>query len=320
MKAIRAREYGSPEQLRLEEVDIPAPKDDEVLIRVRAAALNALDYYMMGGEFMVLRPFFGWKRPKDPRVGADVAGIVEAVGANVTSFKKNDEVFGVARGSLAEFVATPANKIAHKSANASFEQAAAMPVAALTALQGLRDKARLARGQKVLINGAAGGIGTFAIQIARSMGAEVAAVCSARNVDLVRSLGATRVFDYTREDFTRSTERYDVFADIIGNRSLSECRGVMTPKGTFLNIGVRDGGRLIPRLTELLLSKPFVSQNLSMFVARMTPDDLNVLSEMIEAKSITPVIDRTYPLNQAGEALAYLKEGHARGKVVVTIN
>jgi NADPH:quinone reductase-like Zn-dependent oxidoreductase len=320
MKAIRAREYGSPEQLRLEEVDIPAPKDDEVLIRVRAAALNALDYYMMGGEFMVLRPFFGWKRPKDPRVGADVAGIVEAVGANVTSFKKNDEVFGVARGSLAEFVATPANKIAHKSANASFEQAAAMPVAALTALQGLRDKARLARGQKVLINGAAGGIGTFAIQIARSMGAEVAAVCSARNVDLVRSLGATRVFDYTREDFTRSTERYDVFADIIGNRSLSECRGVMTPKGTFLNIGVRDGGQLIPRLAELLLSKSFVSQNLSMFVARMTPDDLNVLSEMIEAKSITPVIDRTYPLNQAGEALAYLKEGHARGKVVVTIN
>lgn len=319
MKAILAREYGAPDRLRLENVDTPVPNDDEVLIRVRAAGLNALDYYMFAGTFMLLRPFFGLRRPKDPRVGADVAGIVEAVGRNVTSFKRNDEVFGVARGSLAEFVCAPATKIALRTSAATFEQAAAMPVAALTALQGLRDKAHLQPGQKVLINGAAGGIGTYAIQIAKWMGAEVTGVCSTRNVELVRSLGAGKVFDYTREDFTKSEERYDVFADIIGNRSLSDCRRVMTPKGTFLNVGVRDSRRLIPRLAAILVSSPFVSQNLGLFMARMTPEDLKVLNELFESGQLTSVIDRTYPLSEAGEALSYLKEGHARGKVVITM-
>ncbi len=319
MKAILAREYGAPDRLRLENVDTPVPNDDEVLIRVRAAGLNALDYYMFAGTFMLLRPFFGLRRPKDPRVGADVAGIVEAVGRNVTSFKRNDEVFGVARGSLAEFVCAPATKIALRTSAATFEQAAAMPVAALTALQGLRDKAHLQPGQKVLINGAAGGIGTYAIQIAKWMGAEVTGVCSTRNVELVRSLGAGKVFDYTREDFTKSEERYDVLADIIGNRSLSDCRRVMTPKGTFLNVGVRDSRRLIPRLAAILVSSPFVSQNLGLFMARMTPEDLKVLNELFESGQLTSVIDRTYPLSEAGEALSYLKEGHARGKVVITM-
>ena len=317
MKAVLAREYGTPDRLRIETVDKPAPKDDEVLIRVRAAGLNALNYYMMRGT-LIARPFFGMKRPKDPRVGADVAGVVEAVGKNVTSFKPGDEVFGVARGALAEFACAPADKIALKPRNATFEQAAAIPVAAITALQGLRDKAHLQRGQKVLINGAAGGIGTYAIQIAKWIGAEVTGVCSTKNVELVRSLGA-KAIDYTREDFTKSKERYDVLADIIGNRSLSDCRRVMTPKGTFLNVGVRDPRRLIPRLVGILVSSPFVSQDLGLFMAKMTSSDLTLLKELFESNELISVIDRTYPLNEAGAALSYLKEGHARGKVVVSV-
>jgi NADPH:quinone reductase-like Zn-dependent oxidoreductase len=318
MKAIRAREYGGPDILRLEDVDSPVPGDDEVLIRVRAAGLNALDYYLFRGT-LIARPFFGLRRPKEPRVGADVAGVVDAVGRNVTSFKPNDEVFGVARGALAEFACTPASKIVMKTPAASFEQAAAMPVAAITALQGLRDKAHLQPGQKILINGASGGIGTYAVQIAKWMGAEVTGVCSTRNVELVKSLGASNVIDYTRDDFTKTKERYDVFADIIGNRSLSDCLRVMTPKGTFLNIGVREVRRLVPRLTGILVSSLFVSQNLGLFVARITPEDLNVLNELIESKQMTSVIDRMYPLSEAAEALTYLKKGHARGKVVITL-
>jgi NADPH:quinone reductase-like Zn-dependent oxidoreductase len=318
MKAILAREYGEPGRLRLENVEAPVPKEDEVLIRVRAAGLNALDYYLFAGSFALLRPLTGMKRPKEPRVGVDVAGVVEDVGANVTSFKKNDEVFGVGKGSLAEFVCTPASKIVVKSPAVSFEEAAALPVAAITALQGLRDKAQLQPGQKVLINGASGGIGTYAIQIAKWMGADVTAVCSTKNIDLVRSLGANSVVDYTKADFTKSSERYDVLADIIGNRSLSDCRRVMTRKGTFLNIGVRDSRRLIPRLAGIFFSAPFVSQNLGFFIARITTDDLKVLNDLLASKRMTSVIDRTYPLVEAGEALSYLKLGHARGKVVVT--
>lgn len=318
MRAVLAREYGSPDRLRIEDVDIPTPKDDEVLIRVRAAGLNALNYYMIRGT-LIARPFFGLRRPKEPRVGADLAGVVEAVGRNVTSFNPNDEVFGVARGALAEFACAPANKIALKPVNASFEQASAIPVAAITALQGLRDRAHIQRGQKVLINGASGGIGTYAVQIAKWMGADVTGVCSTRNVELVRSLGASRVIDYTREDFTKGEERYDVLADIIGNRSLSDCRRVMTRKGVFLNIGVRDQRRLVPRLAGILASSPFVSQDLRLFMAKMTQDDLNVLKELFESNHLISVIDRTYTLDEAPEALTYLKEGHARGKVVVTV-
>ena len=318
MKAIRAREYGLPDRLRLEEVDKPVPKDDEVLIRVHAAGLNALNYLLLNGT-LLFRPFFGMKRPKDPRVGADVAGVVEAVGRNVTSFKPGDEVFGVARGAIAEFACAPADKIALKPTNASFVEAAAIPVAALTALQGLRDKAHLQRGQNVLINGASGGIGTYAVQIAKWMGADVTGVCSAKNVELVRSLGADNVIDYSRDDFVKSAERYDVFADIIGNRSLSDCRSVIKPKGTFLNIGVKEKRRLIPRLLGILALSPFVSQNLGLFMAKMTTADLNVLKELFESKKLTSVIDRTCPLSEAPQALSYLKQGHARGKVVIAI-
>ncbi|HUQ17988.1 MAG TPA: NAD(P)-dependent alcohol dehydrogenase [Gemmatimonadaceae bacterium] len=318
MKAVLAREYGAPDRLRVEDVDIPTAKDDEILIRVRAAGLNALNYYMIRGT-LIARPFFGLRRPKEPRVGADVAGVVEAVGANVRTFKPSDEVFGVARGALAEFACAPSNKIALKPVNASFDQAAAIPVAAITALQGLRDRAHLQRGQKVLINGAAGGIGTYAVQIAKWMGADVTGVCSTRNLEMVRSLGASHVIDYTREDFAKSTERYDVFADIIGNRSLSDCRGVMTRKGVFLNIGVRDERRLVPRLVGILASSPFVSQDLGLFMAKMTQTDLTVLKELFESGNMTSVIDRTYPLAEAPAALMYVREGHARGKVVVRI-
>lgn len=246
--------------------------------------------------------------------------MVEAVGRNVTSFKPGDEVFGVAKGALAQLACTPASKIAMKTPTANFEQCAAMPVAALTALQGLRDRAHVQPGQKVLINGASGGIGTYAVQIAKWMGADVTGVCSTRNVELVKSLGASRVIDYTREDFLKSKERYDVFADIIGNRSLSDCRRVMTRNGVFLNIGVRDSGRLIPRLAAILASSPFVSQKLALFVAHATPEDLKLLSELVESNHVKSVIDRTYPLDQSGDALTYLKQGHARGKVVISMS
>ena len=318
MKAIRVRQYGPPDRVMLEDVEKPVPKDDEVLIRVRAAGLNALDYYLMRGTF-IMRPFFGLKRPKESRIGADVAGVVEAVGRNVTAFKPGDEVFGVAKGALAEFACTPASKIAHKGSAISFEQAAALPVAAITALQGLRDKAHLQPGQKVLINGASGGIGTYAIQIAKWMGAEVTAVCSTGNIELVKSLGASKVIDYTREDFTKGADRYDVLADIIGNHSLSDCRRVMKRNGTFLNIGVRETRRLFPRLAGILVSSPFVSQKLGLFIARITSEDLKILDDLLEAKALTSVIDRTYALRDAGEALMYLKQGHAKGKVVVTV-
>ena len=320
MKAIRAREYGEPNRLRFEDVETPVPGADEVLLRVRAVGLNALDYYMFSGSFMMLRPFFGLARPGESRVGTDVAGVVEDVGENVRSFKRGDEVFGVARGALAEFVCTPASKIRLKTSAATFEQAAALPVAGLTALQGLRDKAHLQPGQRVLINGAAGGIGTYAVQIAKWIGAEVTGVCSTRNLDLVRSLGAAKVIDYTREDFAKSMDRYDVFVDIIGNRSLLDCLRVMNPKGTFLNIGVRDSRRLFPRLAGILAMSPFVSQKMGLFIARMTTGDLHILNELLETKRITSVIDRTYSLREAGEALSYLKEGHARGKVIITVN
>jgi NADPH:quinone reductase-like Zn-dependent oxidoreductase len=318
MNAILAREYGSPDRLRLEEVDKPIPADDQVLIRVHAAGLNALNYLLLNGTIM-FRPFFGIKRPKDPRVGADVAGVVEAVGRNVTSFKPGDEVFGVARGAIAEFACAPADKIALKPANASFVEAAAMPVAALTALQGLRDNAHLQSGQKVLINGASGGIGTYAVQIAKWMGAEVTGVCSTKNVELVRSIGADHVIDYTRDDFVKHEDRYDIFADIIGNRSLSDCRSVIKPKGTFLNIGVKEKRRLLPRLIGIVALSPFVSQNMGLFMARMTQADLNVLKDLYESKRVMSVIDRTYQLSEAPEALTYLKQGHARGKVVISI-
>jgi NADPH:quinone reductase-like Zn-dependent oxidoreductase len=321
MKAVVYHEYGSPDVLRCEDVAKPTPGDDEVLIRIRAAAANPMDYHLMSGAY-VMRPLTGLRKPKMTRPGADLAGEVEAVGRNVTRFQPGDAVFGGSRGAFAEYVCAQENRLALKPVNLTFEQAATIPVAGLAALQGLRDKGRIQPGQKVLINGAAGGVGTFAVQIAKSLGADVTGVCSTRNVDLVRSIGADHVIDYTRDDFSRSAERYDLMFDCVGNRPLSACRRVMTPGGTFVAAGVRSGGRWVgplPYLLRVLVSSWFVSQNVAFFVASIRADDLIALKELIEANKVTPVIDRRYRLNEAAEAIRYLREGHARGKVVITV-
>lgn len=322
MKAIVYHNYGSPDVLRCEDIAKPTPGDYEVLIRIRAAAANPMDYHLMSGAY-IMRPLTGLRKPKMTRPGADLAGEVEAVGRNVTRFQPGDAVFGGSRGAFAEYVCAHENRLALKPANLTFEQSAAVPVAGLTALQGLRDKGRIQPGQKVLINGAAGGVGTFAVQIAKSFGADVTGVCSTRNVDLVRSIGADHVNDYTRDDFARSAERYDLMFDCVGNRPLSACRRVMTPRGTFVAAGVRPGGRWIgplPYLLKVLASSWFVSQNVVFFVASIRVDDLIVLKELIEANKVTPVIDRRYTLSEVPEAIRYLEEGHARGKVVITVN
>jgi NADPH:quinone reductase-like Zn-dependent oxidoreductase len=325
MKAIVYESYGSPDVLELGEVEEPTPKDDEVLIKTRAASVNPVDRHLMRGPFL-LRLMTGLRKPRDTRVGRDLAGQVEAVGRNVTRFQTGDEVFGVSRGAFAEYACARENKLALKPANLTFEQAAAVPVAALTALQGLRDKGRIQPGQRVLINGAAGGVGTFAVQIAKSFGADVTGVCSTRNVDMVRSIGADHVVDYTQEDFARSGQRYDLILDNVGNRSLSDCRRVLVSKGILvLNGGGSLGqnedrwiGPLARSIAALVLS-PFVSQKVVMFLASINKDDLIVLKELMEAKKVTPVIDRCYTLSEAPEAVRYLEEGHARGKVVITL-
>jgi NADPH:quinone reductase-like Zn-dependent oxidoreductase len=321
MKAIVYHTYGSPDVLRCEEVEKPTPGDEEVLIRIRAAAANPLDYHLMGGAYL-MRLMTGLRKPTMTRPGADLAGEVEAVGRNVTRFQPGDAVFGGVRCAFAEYVCAPENRLALKPANLTFEEAAAIPVAGLTALQGLCDKGRIQPGQKVLINGAAGGVGTFAVQIAKSLGADVTGVCSTRNVDLVRSIGADQVIDYTRDDFTRSAERYDLMLDCVGNRPLSACRRVMTRKGTYVGVGVRPGGRWLgplPRLLKVFVSSWFASQNVVFLMARVNAEDLVALKLLVEANKVRPVVDRRYPMSEAPEALRYLKEGHARGKVVIAV-
>ena len=319
MKAIVYHSYGSPDVLRYEEVEKPTPADDEVLVRIRAASANPADYHIMKGAF-IIRPMTGLRKPRAGRPGVDLAGEVETIGANVTRFKRGDPIYGAERrGTFAEYVCVKEKNLAPKPANISFEQAASIPVAGLTALQGLRDKGRIQSGQKVLINGAAGGVGTFAVQIAKAFGGEVTGVCSTRNVDLVRSLGAAHVVDYTREDFTRDTQRYDLLLDCVGNHTLSACRHVLSPKGTYVLVGVKLGGEEGPfrRLFKVLLLSPFVSQRLVFFIASMRQADLLSLKELIEAGKVTPLIDRSYKLSEGAEAIRYLEEGHARGKVVV---
>ena len=318
MKAFVYRNYGSPDVLRCEEVPKPTPGDGEILVRIRAAAANPMDYGLMSGVYL-MRLMTGLRKPKPTRPGADLAGEVEAVGKNVTRFQPGDPVFGAARGAFAEYVCAPEDKLASKPANLTFEQTAAIPVAGSTALQGLRDKGRLQPGQKVLINGAAGGVGTFAVQIAKSFGADVTGVCSTGSVDLVRSLGADHVVDYTRDDVTRSGEHYDLIFDCVGNRPLSAWRRVMTPKGTFVPVGLRPGGHWIAYLVKLLVSSRFVKQKVVFFMASIGPADLIVLKDLIEANKVTPVVDRRYEFREAAEALRYLKEGHARGKVVIAV-
>jgi NADPH:quinone reductase-like Zn-dependent oxidoreductase len=322
MRSIVYRTYGSPDVLQSENVEKPTPGDDEVLVRIRAAAVNPMDYHLMGSLY-IARLSTGLRKPKPTYPGVDLAGEVEAVGKSVTRFQPGDAVFGAARGSFAEYACASTTRLALKPANITFAQAAAIPVAGVTALQGLRDKGRIQPGQNVLINGAAGGVGTFAVQIAKSFGAEVTGVCSTGSVDLVRSIGADRVIDYTRDDVTTGVQRYDLILDCVGSRPLSAWRRIMTAHGTFVAVGARPGSRWLgplPYLIKLLVSSRFVSQKVVFFVARVTAEDLTALKELVESNKVTPVIDRGYPLSQAADAVRHLEDGHPRGKVVITLD
>ena len=321
MKAIVHERYGRPDVLELRDVDKPVVEDDHVLVRVHASSVNPVEWYGVTGLYFA-RIGNGLRKPKDPTVGADLAGRIEAVGRDVTELQPGEEVFGTSGGSWAEYAAARPDRLAPKPANLSFEESAAVPVAALTALQALRDHGQVQPGQKVLINGASGGVGTFAVQIAKSFGADVTAVCSARNVEQARSLGADRVVDYTEEDFTKRGERHDLMLDIAGSRSFLACRRVLTPEATVVLIGGRmtyRGLGPLPHLAGSILKSRFRSQTVKFFVAKITTDDLVVLKELIEGGKVTPIIDRKYQLSEAPEALSYLGEGHARGKVVITV-
>ena len=325
MKAIRFCEYGSPDVLKFEDVEKPVPNDNQVLIKVRAASLNALDAYMIRDSWLG-RLIFGLRKPRDTRLGRDVAGVVEAVGKNVTQFKPGDEVFGICRGSLAEYAVTFERALVMKPANVPFEQAASVPLAGLTALQGLRE-GKIQPGQKVLINGATGGVGTFAVQIAKSLGAEVTAVCSTRNVDLVRSIGADHVIDYTKEDFTKSDQRYDVIFDNVANHSFAERRRVLTPKGICVlagmgGAGVKEGeamGRIAGNLFLARGLSSFTDQKFAQYMTKMSKDDLIMLGDLVQTGKVRPVIERTCKLSDAPEAFRIFDQGHARGKVVITV-
>ena len=324
MKAVLHCEYGGPEILKLEEVEKPVPNDNQVLVRVRAASVNPLDLTIRGP--WAIRPILGLRKPKDTRIGVDYAGTVEAVGKNVTQFKPGDEVFGGKNGAIAEYVCALADRgITLRPSNMTFEQAAAVPVAALTALQGLRDKGKIQAGQKVLINGASGGVGTFAVQIAKSFGTEVTGVCSTRNLEMVRSIGADHVIDYTKEDFTKGDQRYDLIFDLVGNHSFSERRRVLNPKGICVMAGVGGAGwhegfvsRLVGELNAYVRSR-FVNEKFIAYIAAFNKEDITVLAGLLQSGKMTPVIDKTYKLNETADALRYLETGHARGKVVITV-
>jgi NADPH:quinone reductase-like Zn-dependent oxidoreductase len=325
MKAIVYRDFGSPDILRCEEIDKPIPGDNEVLIKVRAASVNPLDWKLMKGGPFIVRLLLGLGKPKIKQPGVDVAGQVEAVGRNVTQFKPGDEVFGTCRGAFAEYATSqsvPGMKsvLVRKPANVTFEQAASAPVAALTALQGLRDKGRIQQGQRVLINGAAGGVGTFAVQIAKSFGANVTGVCSTRNVNMVRSIGADQIIDYTQRDFTESGRRYDIVLDCVGNHSFSEWRRVLNPKGILVGVGAPADvplSRLLAGLIGALVRSVFVSQKIAIFIARVNQQDLTTVRELMVAGKVTPVIDKRYRLSEAREAFRYAAEGHTRGKLII---
>jgi NADPH:quinone reductase-like Zn-dependent oxidoreductase len=322
MKAIVYDEYGPPEVLRYADVDPPMIGDDQVLIRVRAASLNPLDWHFMRGTPYALRLRAGLKKPTKTQLGVDVAGRVEAIGRHVTRFKPGDEVFGAGEGAFAELATARESGLSRKPAGVTFEQAAAVPIAGLTALQGLRDKGGIQRGHSVLINGAAGGVGTMAMQIARALGARVTGVCSARNVDLVRALGAEQVINYTKADFTRIGEHYDIVFDTIGNHSLIACREVLQPEGTCVIVGGRSGRWVAPlgRVLEAGILSRFVRQKFVAFLAQARAEDLATLGDMMARGELTPVIDRNYRLAEIPTAIAYLEQGHARGKVVVTVD
>jgi NADPH:quinone reductase-like Zn-dependent oxidoreductase len=327
MKAIVYHQYGSPDDvLELADIDQPVVNDNEVLVRVHAASVNPADWHLVRGKPYIARLQLGLRTPKDTVLGCDVAGQVEAVGKNVTTFQPGDEVFGSpfahGGGALAEYVRISDELLAPKPANLSFDHAAAVPLAALTALQGLRDHGRIEPGHKVLIIGASGGVGTFAVQIAKSFGAEVTGVCSTRNLDMVRSIGADHVIDYTQEDFTETGQRYDLIFQLAGTRSPSDCRRALTSKGTLVLASGESEGRWIGpvgRIVRALLLSPFVSQKMVSFTVKPNKTDLQTLKELVEAGEVTPVIDRTHSLTEVPEAIRYLEEGHSQGKVVIAL-
>jgi NADPH:quinone reductase-like Zn-dependent oxidoreductase len=322
MMAVVYRCYGSPEVLTLEERARPNPADDEVLVKVHAAAVNPLDWHYMRGSPYIMRLSSGIGAPKDPRMGVDFSGTVEAVGKSVTKFKPGDAVFGGKSGAFAEYVTVREHRaVTLKPDNVTFAQAAAVPIAAITALQALRDKGHVQAGQKVLVNGASGGVGTYAVQIAKSYGAEVTGVCSTRNVDMVRSIGADHVIDYTKENFTAGDERYDLILDNVGNHSLLKLRHVLEPKGTLVIIGGEKGDWIGPlaRPVNAMLLSPFVDERLLMILAELNQADMDLLGELMRTGKMTSVIDRQYTLSEVPAAIAYLEEGRARGKVVINM-
>ncbi len=320
MKAIIQPRYGSPDVLRLQDVEKPALEDDRVLVRVRASSVNATDWRHMRGKPYAARPMMGGlRKPKSSAIGVDVAGIVEAVGKDVTHVTPGDEVYGARNGAFAEYVS--GRTFVHKPVNLSFEQAAAVPVAGCTALQALRDKGAIQQGQRVLINGAGGGVGTFAVQLAKAFGAEVTAVSGTANLELMRSLGADHVFDYTRADFTKGGQRYDLVIDVGGTPSVAACRRALTPDGTLVLVGAGKGDWFGP-LTRFLVGavrSRLLKQRVVGFLASVTKEDLLFLKGLIEAGKVTPVIDRTYPLTETAEAIRHVEAGHVRGKLVITV-
>jgi NADPH:quinone reductase-like Zn-dependent oxidoreductase len=322
MKAIVYRCYGSPDVLGFEDVEKPAPADNEVLVKVHAASVNPLDWHYMRGSPYLMRLGTGLGAPKDPRLGVDFAGTVEAIGKSVTRFKPGDEVFGGRGGAFAEYVIIPEDRaLTLKPSNATFEQAASMPIAAITALQALRDKGQLKPGQKVLINGASGGVGTFAVQIAKSFGAEVTGVCSTRNVEMVRSIGADHVVDYKKEDYTESGQHYDLIIDNVGNHSLLANRRVLNPDGKLVIVGGSTGNWLGPLMRPIgaMVLTPFVDQEFVMILARLDKDDLTILGDLMQDGKVTAVIDRHYGLSDVPAAIRYSEEGHAQGKIVINL-
>lgn len=322
MQALIQPEYGSADILRLEEVEAPVLGDDDVLVRVRAASVCRGDVHLLTGKPYLMRLGFGLRRPRHRIAGQNVAGTVEAVGRNVTALKPGDEVYGQVTCGFAEYVRARADELAPKPAGLTFEQAAAMPDSGMTALQALRDAGRLQAGQAVLINGASGGVGTFAVQIAKALGAEVTAVCSTRHVDKVRSLGADEVIDYTRDDFARHTGRFDLMLDLVGNRSPAECKAVLKPAGTYVSCSGSTGGQWIGPIVwiaRVMLAGAFESRRMTPFLTRPRREDLIALNELVEAGSLAPVIERRYTLREAAEAVRHVAEGHAQGKSVITV-
>jgi NADPH:quinone reductase-like Zn-dependent oxidoreductase len=324
MKAILSCAYGAG-NLRLREIEKPKPADNEVLVRVHAASINPVDGHMIRDTWLT-RLMSGMRKPRNTRFGTDFAGVVEAVGEDVTDYKPGDEVFGARNGAVADYVCVKADRtIVLKPGNVSFEQAGSVGVAGLTALQGLRDKGRIQSGQKILINGASGGVGTFAVQIAKAYGAEVTGVCSTRNVDLVKSIGADHVIDYTKQDFTKTDQHYDMIYDLVGNHGFSERRRILTPNGICVLAGIGGAGahpetmgRIVGNFWNAFLSK-FTKQKFVFYIAKLTREDFGVLRDLMQSGKVNPVIDRTYKMEQTADAVRYMEEGHARGKVVITV-